>query len=109
MAWIQTRRRFVAGLAAAGAAGLVRAPNLLAAEAPLETTSVHLTKSPGICLAPQYVAEELLRAEGFTDISYVDAPPGILPLGKADFTLAYAANFLRQIDAGDPALCCPGL
>ena len=26
-----------------------------------------------ICLAPQYVAEELLRAEGFTDIRYVDA------------------------------------
>ena len=26
---------------------------------------------PAICVAPQYVAEELLRAEGFTDVRYV--------------------------------------
>src|SRR5262245_49464156 len=29
---------------------------------------------PTICLAPQYVVEDLLRAEGFTDVHYVDAP-----------------------------------
>ena len=29
---------------------------------------------PGICLAPQYVAEDLLRAEGFTDVEYVEFP-----------------------------------
>ena len=29
-----------------------------------------------ICLAPQYVAEELLRAEGFTDVRYVQANGG---------------------------------
>jgi NitT/TauT family transport system substrate-binding protein len=33
-----------------------------------------LGKFPSACLAPQYAAEELLRAEGFTDISYVDMP-----------------------------------
>jgi NitT/TauT family transport system substrate-binding protein len=70
---------------------------------------VRLTKVPGICLAPQYVAEELLRAEGFTEIAYVDAPPGVLPLGKADFTAAYASNFLRQIDAGDPITLLSGV
>ena len=36
--------------------------------------------SPGICIAPQYVAEELLRAEGFTDVRYV--------VGQAGFTTA---------------------
>ncbi len=109
MPMVQTRRRFLTALSLAGAAGLVRAPNLLAAEGPLETTSVRLTKIPGICLAPQYVAEELLRAEGFTEIRYVDAPPGSLPLGKADFTLAYAASSLRQIDAGDPITLLSGV
>ena len=29
-------------------------------------TSVRLMRIPAICLAPQYVAEELLRAEGFS-------------------------------------------
>ena len=27
-----------------------------------------------ICLAAQYVAEDLLRAEGFTEVQYVDMP-----------------------------------
>jgi NitT/TauT family transport system substrate-binding protein len=30
-----------------------------------------LSKVPSICLAPQYVAEQLLHAEGFTHIEYV--------------------------------------
>jgi len=109
MSIAQTRRRFLTTLSLAGAAGFVGAPWTLAAEGVLETTTVRLTKVPGICLAPQYVAEELLRAEGFTEIRYVDAPAGVLPLGKADFTLAYASNFLRQIDAGDPITLLSGV
>jgi NitT/TauT family transport system substrate-binding protein len=41
---------------------------IITQEAPPETTTIRLVKIPGICVAPQYVAEELLRAEGFTDI-----------------------------------------
>jgi NitT/TauT family transport system substrate-binding protein len=109
MPMTQTRRRFLTTLSLAGAASVIRAPVVLAVEGPPETTTVRLTKVPGICLAPQYVAEELLRAEGFTEILYVDAPPGVLPLGKADFTQAYASNFLRQIDAGDPITLLSGV
>jgi len=105
----QTRRRFLSTLSLAGGAGFVGAPRARAAEGVLETTTVRLTKVAGICLAPQYVAEELLRAEGFTEIRYVDAPPGVLPLGKADFTQAYASNFLRQIDGGDPITLLSGV
>ena len=43
-----------------------------AEEGPLETTTVRILRNSGICLAPQYVADELLRAEGFTDVRYVD-------------------------------------
>jgi NitT/TauT family transport system substrate-binding protein len=64
----QTRRRFLTTLSLAGAGGFVRGPPLQAAEGALETTTVRLMKHPVICIAPQYVAEELLRAEGFTDI-----------------------------------------
>ena len=45
----------------------------LADEGPPETTTIRLPMSANICWAPQYVAEELLRAEGFTDVRYVPA------------------------------------
>src|SRR5947209_1160463 len=64
---VQTRRRFLTTLSLAGAAGLVGTPPALAAEGPLETTAIRLGRQPTICVAPQFVAEELLRAEGFTD------------------------------------------
>src|SRR5262249_34833664 len=66
-------------------------------------------ESPGDLSGSQYVAAELLRAEGFTEIQYVDTPAGVLPLGKVDFSQAYAANFLRQIDAGDPITLLSGV
>jgi NitT/TauT family transport system substrate-binding protein len=101
----QTRRRFLITISLAGAASLVRPPRALAAEGPLETTSVRITKNQGICYAPQYVAEELLRDEGFTDIRFVDTPPPEVPAaiarGKADFGMAYAPQFARDIDAGE--------
>ena len=58
----QTRRRFLTTLSLAGAASLVRVPQALAGEGALETTTVRIVKIPGICVATQYVAEEVLRA-----------------------------------------------
>jgi NitT/TauT family transport system substrate-binding protein len=70
-----TRRQFVERLSAAGTAGLLGLPRqAAAAEPPPETPRLRLFKFPGICLAPQYVAEELLRAEGFTDVQYLECP-----------------------------------
>src|SRR6266436_4376242 len=102
MPMIQTRRRFLAGAAAAGTAGV---PDLRAAEGALETTTVRLLKFPGICIAPQYIAEELLRAEGFTEIRYVDAGPTVelsvrVGRGEADFTLEFAARAIQTVDRG---------
>jgi NitT/TauT family transport system substrate-binding protein len=96
----QTRRRFLAALASAGAAGLAHVPPAFGEEGVLETTAVRFQK-PGLCGAPQYVAAELLRAEGFTDIRYVDAPPGAtepMARGEVDFTLNYALNFVADLD-----------
>jgi len=112
MSIMQTRRRFLTTLAIAAATGLVRMPPVLAAEGALETTTVRLGKSAGICIAPQYVAEELLRAEGFTDIRYVDTPPGATELvarGKVDFDTNYASNLVRAIDAGEPIKLLAGV
>src|SRR5437773_845166 len=67
------RREFMKGLAAlAGSAGFLGYDmEPAAAEPPPETTKIRLAQIPGICIAPQYVAEELLRGEGFTDVQYV--------------------------------------
>jgi NitT/TauT family transport system substrate-binding protein len=99
----QTRRRFLTTLPLVGAASLVRAPPLQAAEGP-EVTSVRIVKIPGDCLAPQYIAEEMLRAEGFTDIRYVEKPGNALPesiaRGEADFGFDFAPDSVAMIDRG---------
>jgi NitT/TauT family transport system substrate-binding protein len=101
----QTRRCFLTTLSGAGAVGLFHAPRALAAEDALETTSVRLLKFSGICIAPQYVAEGLLRTEGVTDIRYIDAGPTVelaekVGRGEADFTLDFAARIVQAIDEG---------
>ena len=55
-----------------------RAGLAVAVEPPPETTRVRLGAVPSICLSPQYVAEDLLRAEGFTDIRYPPVSGGLL-------------------------------
>ena len=102
----QTRRSFLTTLSSAGVVGLVRARDSYAQEAPPETTTVRLGKIYGICIAPQYVAEDLLRAEGFTDVRYVATNPGIstalaLGRGEIDFTTNYAPPMAISIDAGE--------
>jgi NitT/TauT family transport system substrate-binding protein len=107
------RRQFVTTLSLTGAAGLLGAPRMLAAEPALETTSVRITKNQGICYAPEYVAEEFLRDEGFTDIRFVDTPPPeigtAIAQGKADFGLGYAPQFARDIDAGTAVTVIAGV
>jgi hypothetical protein len=44
----------------------------LAIELPPETTTLRVTQAPSLCQAPQLVAEELLRGEGFSDLTYVN-------------------------------------
>ena len=70
---IQNRRTFLAGLSAAGAAGFVGTSTPAWAEPPPETTSVRLPRwiDGAYCWAGLYLAGELLRADGFTDVSYV--------------------------------------
>jgi NitT/TauT family transport system substrate-binding protein len=107
------RRQFVTTLSLAGAAILAAPRRAFAGEEPLETTSVRITKNQGICYAPQYVAEELLRDEGFTDIRFVDTTPDEIPtaiaLGKVDFGMGYAPQFARDIDAGAPITVIAGV
>jgi NitT/TauT family transport system substrate-binding protein len=109
----QNRRHFLASLSAAGAAGVLGARTSLAGEGPLETTTVRLSKIPGICIAPQYVVEELLRAEGFNDVRYVAAEAGRhserMARAEVDFSLNFAAPLVIPIAAGDPITVLAGV
>jgi NitT/TauT family transport system substrate-binding protein len=53
-----SRRAFLGGMTVAGTAGLLGlSPRRVAAEPPPETTRLRMHKTPGICIAPQYIAE----------------------------------------------------
>ena len=112
---MQSRRRFIRNLTMAGATGLVRVPGALAAETPPEITRLRLLKLyPGICIAPQYVADELLRAEGFTQIEYVLSQSGApaaaaVADGTVEFSLNYAAPNIIAVDAGEPLVTLAGV
>jgi NitT/TauT family transport system substrate-binding protein len=112
-----SRRRFL-GVTLAGTAGLLGLhARRVAAEPPPETTRLRLHKTPGICVAPQFVAEELLHAEGFTDVQYLAADPTKiassiyqqLAAGAIDISMAFVTPFLIQVDAGAPIVLLGGV
>ena len=72
---------------------------------PPETTTIRLAKNPTICIAPQYVVSDLLNAEGFTNVVYVQSDAGVeqakaVANGDLDFTLHFSGPLLLQIDRG---------
>src|SRR5262249_54107556 len=106
MQFMSSRRRFLSSASLVGAAAVIGVPKSLRAEPPPETTTVRLAKIPGICLAPQYVAEDLLRAEGFTDIRYIATEAGVaqaklIAQGDVDLSLDFAAALVITMDAGE--------
>jgi NitT/TauT family transport system substrate-binding protein len=109
------RRQLLRSFIAAGAAPLgLSGPRPAGAEAPPETTRLRLVRLPATCVAPEYVAEELLRAEGFTDVQYVKVESTLakgkaLLTGQADITSYFAAPFIIHVDAGEPMIALAGM
>ncbi|HZO28978.1 MAG TPA: ABC transporter substrate-binding protein [Chloroflexota bacterium] len=113
------RRTAELGLCVAGLAVLSGCSRLSAPIAParggdptLETTRLRLDPL-SICGAPQVVAEELLRAEGFTDIQYRVVPNlsarEALVAGELDLDVQFAAPSIIRVDAGDPIVFLAGV
>src|SRR2546427_3489657 len=112
---MQSRREFLRHVATAGTVGyLGLRAGPVAAEPPPETTRIKLAKIRGICIAPQYVAEELLGAEGFTDVQYVQAETGVgqakaLASGEVEMSMNFAAPLIVMADSGAPLLILAGV
>jgi NitT/TauT family transport system substrate-binding protein len=107
------RREFLTATLGGGAALLGVRPPVAGAESPPETSRLRMVRVPSICQNPQYVAEEFLRSEGFTDVQYVkkESTEGIeqaLASGEADLNGHFAAPLLLRLEAGDPILILAG-
>jgi NitT/TauT family transport system substrate-binding protein len=108
------RRRFLRTITAGVGASLIGEPvRLAAAERPPETTKLRLIRTGSICWAPQYLAEDLLRTEGFSEVTYVDMPTGAvspyLVSGKADLSMNFVGPNIMRVDAGDPVVFLAGV
>ncbi len=111
-----SRREFVAGLALAGTAGCLGLhAEHVGAEPPPETPRVTIAdlRQGGICTAPQYVAEELLRAEGFAEVRYLAKDSQAerlraLATGEAQLVVTFVSSLITRIDAEDPIVFLAG-
>jgi NitT/TauT family transport system substrate-binding protein len=126
MPLIQTRRQLLTGLSAAGAFGLLGGRPALADDAPPEVTTIRIrvedappvlvggvAENP-LCTQPLLITENLLRAEGFTDIRYVlvkNGPPYAQAFehGEIDFGPRFAPGAARWLDAGVPITVLAGV
>ncbi|MGZ8425322.1 MAG: ABC transporter substrate-binding protein [Candidatus Binatia bacterium] len=108
------RREFLTNLAVAGSAALLGLhADAFAAEPPPETKRIRIPQIPSTCRSPEWVAEELLRAEGFTDVQYIPVPgtQGVeraLASGEADLAGHFAAPVILRLEAGDPIVMLGG-
>jgi NitT/TauT family transport system substrate-binding protein len=110
----QSRRDFLASVSLAAVADVLGARTPLADEGPPETTTIRLRRDPSICAAPTFIAEDLLRAEGFTDVQYVpvkSGPPVAQAIGdgEIDFGLEFAGSLVFRLDAGAAITVLSGL
>jgi NitT/TauT family transport system substrate-binding protein len=102
------RRDFLFAAASSATVGLVWSGQRRAAraqEAPPETTRIRLAKTPSLCIMPQYVVDELLAAEGITQVDYIVTDTGPLlsqaiASGQIDFTMQFSGPLVLELDRG---------
>ena len=113
------RRDFLSHASAIGTAGLLGLHHQpAAAEPPPETTRLRIMGGGSVasCVAPVYAAQEqLLHAEGFTDVRYLEYPsqtlkwpPEVLLSGEVDICLSFIPTDIIHIAAGHPVVILGG-
>ena len=108
-----SRRQFIKQASALGIASLAGFSNPSRAEPPPEVTKLRLVDFPAICIAPGYLAEELLHAEGFEEIEYVplavnSVSPDLLS-GRVDIWMDAAPSLVNVLSTNDGVVALGGL
>ena len=88
-------------------------PRPASLRADVESPRLRLVQTPSMCQSPKYVAQDLLRSEGFTDLQYVKKPGSkwngvAVASGEADMSLHFAGPVILQIEAGEPIVVLAG-
>lgn len=108
-----SRRRFLQGASALGATGLLGIPGFALAEPPPEVKKIRLVHFPAICVAPGYLAKDLLLAEGFEEVEYVESTVNslsqTLAIGKADIWVDAAPSLVNLLATEDSVLALGGM
>lgn len=107
------RRALVRAIAALGIASFAQRSSQAREEAPPEIRRIRLVRASALCLAPQYIAQALLKAEGFTDVEYVEITGGNvvdgIHRGDADLTMDAAPAILYGVDQGKSLVALAGI
>jgi NitT/TauT family transport system substrate-binding protein len=115
-----SRREFLGRMTTASAVGALSLyPEIAAAEPPPETTSIRIVQDanlPVLCYGPQYVATEMLKLEGFTEINYAPfteedgaLDSRVVAAGRADISTAWVADIILTADQGDSVVALSGM
>lgn len=112
-----SRRVFLRGACILGSANLIGIPRLAAAEPRPEVRAIRLLRGPAMCMAPQQVAQELLYAEGFESVDYVEQESfregvrgaAAIAQGMADITQWDAFATLKVLDSSKDVVVLAGI
>ena len=110
-----SRREFLGTAALAGTGALLGLrSDSLAAEPQPETPKIRLIqRTDAICTSPQFVAGDLLRGEGFTEVEYVKTTGGneaekALVSGEANLSMQFSVRLILGLDKGHPIVIIGG-
>jgi len=108
-----SRRTFLQQTSALTAASLLGISSESRAEPPPEVKKIRLIHYPAICLAPGYLAEELLHAEGFDEVEYVDIAANLsspyIASGRVDIWVEAAPALVNILASYDSVLALGGI
>jgi NitT/TauT family transport system substrate-binding protein len=107
------RRHFLSNSAALGGVALLGIPEVVFAERPPEVKKIRIVHDFAVCIAPQYLAEEFLYLEGFTQVEWIKQPTSTalasVDSGAADMTMEATPTMVYAIDRGSKFLVLAGI
>ena len=109
-----SRRRFLGGAAALGTTSLLGInPVAFAGEPPPEVKRIRLIHFPAVCLAFGYLAEDLLHAEGFEEVEYVEVTVNTtattIATGRVDLWADAAPSLVNILATNDAVVALAGI